>query len=151
MSCDLNKGQVQKKSTNKILPYDHSIEQKMVLVYTLYSEKDRRLYAATEALKLGYGGTSYISRVLGCDRKTILQGILELNHPESIEKDRIRKKGGGRKTSLESIPDLDVNFLELIFFYTAGDPMDDEVRWTHLTHQQIADKLKEKGIDVSSV
>jgi hypothetical protein len=35
MSCDLNKGQVQKKSTNKILPYDHSIEQKMVLVYTL--------------------------------------------------------------------------------------------------------------------
>ncbi len=116
MSCDLNKGQVQKKSTNKILPYDRSIERKMLLIYTLYSEKDRRLYAAAEALKLGYGGVSYISRVLGCDRKTILQGILELNHPESIEKDRIRTKGGGRKTSLESIPDLDVNFLEVIFF-----------------------------------
>jgi hypothetical protein len=134
MSCDLNKGQVQKKSTNKILPYDHSIEQKMALVYTLYSEKDRRLYAAAEAIKLGYGGNSYISRVLGCDRKTILQGILELNHPELIEKDRLRTKGGGRKTSLESISDLDVNFLEVIFFYTAGDPMDDKVRWTHLTY-----------------
>jgi len=116
MFCDLNKGQVQKKSTNKILPYDRSIEQKMILVYTLYSEKDRRLYAAAEALKLGYGGISYISRVLGCDRKTILRGMLELNHPESIKKDRIRIKGGGRKTSLESIPNLDANFLEVIFF-----------------------------------
>jgi len=72
MLYDLNKGQVQKKSTNKIFSYDHSIEQKMFLVYMLYSEKDRRLYSATEALKLGYGGISYISRVLGCDRKTIL-------------------------------------------------------------------------------
>ena len=43
MFCDLNKGQIQKKSTNKILPYDRSIEQTIVLVYILYSEKDRRL------------------------------------------------------------------------------------------------------------
>lgn len=142
----MNKGQVQKKSTNKILPYDRSIEQTIILVYTLYSEKDRRLYAAAEALKLGYGGISYISRVLGCDRNTILRGILELNHPELIEKDGIRTQGGGRKTSLESIPDLDANFLEVIFFYTAGDPMDEKVRWTHLTHQQIADKLKKKEL-----
>ncbi|KAF5429441.1 Rhodopirellula transposase DDE domain-containing protein, partial [Candidatus Methanophagaceae archaeon] len=149
MSCDSDKGQVKKERANRIFPYDRSIELKMILVYTLYSEKDRRLYAAAEALKLGYGGISYISRVLGCDRKTILRGLLELNCPESIEKDGIRTKGGGRKTSLESISGLDANFLEVIFFYTAGDPMDERVRWTHLTHQQIADKLKEKGIDVS--
>ena len=149
MYCDLHKSQDQKKFTNRILPYDRSIELKIILVYTLYSERDRRLYAAAEALKLGYGGISYISRVLCCDRKTILRGIEELNCPESIEQDRIRTKGGGRKTSLENIPDLDANFLEVIFVYTAGDPMDERVRWTHLTHQQIADKLKEKGIDVS--
>ena len=62
MYCDLNKGQVQKKSTNTISPYDRSIELNMILLYSLYSEKDRRLYAAAEALKLGYGGISYISR-----------------------------------------------------------------------------------------
>jgi len=149
MSCYSNKGQVQKNSSNKICQYNRSIERKMILVSTLYSERDRRLYAATEALKLGYGGISYISRVLGCDRKTILRGLLELNNPELINKDRIRRTGGGRKTSLESIAGLDVNFLEVIFFYTAGDPMNEKVRWTHLTHEQIADKLKEKGIDVS--
>ena len=105
------------------------------LLYSLYSEKFRRLYAAAEALKLGYGGISYISRLLGCDRNTIIRGMLELNNPESIEEDRIRTTGGGRKTSLESIPDLDVNFLEVIFVYTAGDPMDEKIRWTHLTHE----------------
>jgi hypothetical protein len=149
MSCDSNKDQVKKERTNRISSYDRLIELNMILLYTLYSEKDRRLYGAAEALKLGYGGISYISRVLGCDRKTILRGILELNCPELIEKNRIRRKGGGRKTSLESIFALDANFLEVVFLYTAGDPMDEKVRWTHLTHQQIADKLKEKGIDVS--
>ncbi len=34
-------------------PYDHSIELNIILLYTLYSEKDRRLYGASEALKLG--------------------------------------------------------------------------------------------------
>ena len=112
MSCDSNKDQAKKEWTNRIFPYDRSIEVKIILLYTLYSEKDRRLYAAAEALKLGYGGISYISKVLGCDKKTILRGISELNYPESIEKDKIRRKGGGRKTSLESISCLDANFLE---------------------------------------
>ena len=39
MSCNLNKGQVQNKSTNKILPYNRSIEQTMILVYTLLYER----------------------------------------------------------------------------------------------------------------
>jgi hypothetical protein len=96
MSCDSNKDQVKKERTNRISSYDRLIELNMILLYTLYSEKDRRLYGAAETLKLGYGGISYISRVLGCDRKTILRGILELNWPELIEKNRIRRKGGGR-------------------------------------------------------
>ena len=37
----------------------------------------------------------------------------------------------------------------LIWNHTAGDPMDEKVRWTNLTHQQIADKLKEEGVEVS--
>lgn len=129
---------------NKIFPYTLLIEIQMKVFYSLLSEKDRRLYAATEAIKLGYGGISYISIVLGCDRKTINRGIQELRQPELIVEDRIRKKGGGRKSSLESIPDLNAKFLEVLYDNTAGDPMDENIRWTHLTHQQIADKLKEE-------
>ena len=123
------------------------IKEQMKTFYSLLSEKDRRFYAATEALKLGYGGISYIAMVLGCDRKTINRGIQELKQPELIKKDRIRKKGGGRKSSIETIPDLDAKFLEVLFDNTAGDPMDEKIRWTHLTHQQIADKLKE-GMEI---
>ncbi len=40
------------------IPYDVTIETQMVTFYQLLSEKQRRLYAANEALKLEYGGIS---------------------------------------------------------------------------------------------
>ena len=131
-------------------PYRPAIEEQMFCLYQLLSEKDRRLYAATEALKLGHGGISYIARILNCDRKTIHRGISELRYPDKIANDRIRTKGGGRKRSIETIPNLSENFLKILRDYTAGDPMDETVRWTNLSHQQIADKLKENhGIKIS--
>lgn len=131
-------------------PYPSSIEQQMISFYRLLSEKDRRLYAATESLKLGYGGITYIAGVLKCDRKTIRRGIFELQHPTRIDESRVRIKGGGRKRKIDTIPGLSEKFLKILRDYTAGDPMDSEIRWTNLTHQQIADKLKEDyEIDIS--
>jgi hypothetical protein len=46
--------------------------------YNALSEKDKRGYAAIEAMRLGHGGIAYIVQVLGCSRKTIAQGIEEL-------------------------------------------------------------------------
>jgi hypothetical protein len=72
----------------------------MQLLFGRLSEKDRRQYAALEALKYGWGGLSYISEVLGIDRKTIRQGIKELNpdfKDSFTPQERQRKKGGGRK------------------------------------------------------
>lgn len=130
-------------------PYKHKIEVQMAIFYQLLSENHKRLYAANEALKLGYGGISYIATVLNCDRKTIYRGISELNNPETIEKHQVRAKGGGRKKSIDTIPNIDEEFLGVLRDYTAGDPMDEKIRWTNLTLQQIADKLRETGIEVS--
>lgn len=71
----------------------------MRLHYSRLSEKDRRQYAALESLKLGRGGTTYISKVLGADRKTIIQGRKELTIELMvfIPQGRQRKIGGGRK------------------------------------------------------
>ena len=71
----------------------------MQLHYSRLSEKDRRQYAALESLKLGRGGITYISNILGVDRKTILQGRKELTMelPEPLPQDRQRRVGGGRK------------------------------------------------------
>ena len=80
--------------------YSTDIEAEMKKVYNTLSEKDRRRYASVEAIKLGYGGQSYISKLLGCSIKTIQRGMLELKTlPDDGEcKERIRRSGGGRKS-----------------------------------------------------
>lgn len=72
----------------------------MQIHYGHLSEKDRRCYAAVEAEKLGHGGITYVSKVLGIDRKTIRQGkkdLLESKGEQAVGKRRQRKAGGGRK------------------------------------------------------
>jgi hypothetical protein len=117
-------------------------------VYRNLSEKDRRLYAAVEALKLPHGGIRYISELLECDRKNILHGIKELKNPRMIQKKGIRKKGGGRKEKIKSIANIDEIFFRIIREHTAGDPMNEEIKWTNLTHKQLIEKLKFEGIFV---
>ena len=76
------------------------IKMLMQLHYSRLSEKDRRQYAALESLKLGRGGTTYISKVLGIDRGTIIQGRKELTSDMGVSPvpdGRQRKAGGGRK------------------------------------------------------
>jgi predicted ArsR family transcriptional regulator len=85
--------------------YAAEIEGKMQRLFSWLSEKDRRRYAAVEAAKLGHGGIEYIARVLGCDPKTIRQGLRELEEAEDAAAGRIRQKGGGaRRASSPSRP-----------------------------------------------
>jgi len=133
-----------------IQPYDQTVEQQMEFVYEQLSEKDRRLYAAVEAHKLPRGGQSYIAKMLGCTRKTIRRGIEELKNPKLLpEKGRIRHKRGGRKRVVGTQPELDGQFLEVLQDYTAGDPMNAEIRWTNLTPPQIVDHLQQEGVEAS--
>ncbi len=63
---------------------------------------------------------------------------------------RIRKKGAGRKRYGEKHPEIDQKFLETLKNHTAGDPMDEKVRWTNLKPWQIAERLaSEYDIQVS--
>jgi hypothetical protein len=62
------------------------------------SEKDRRRYAAVEAVRLGRGGIELVAGILGCSTRTISRGIAEL---DSLDQDpaagRVRRPGAGRK------------------------------------------------------
>jgi Rhodopirellula transposase DDE domain len=131
--------------------YSPAIEAQMRTFYQSLSEKDRRRYAAIEARKLGRGGLSYIARLLSCDRHTMAQGIPELLDPEALQQTRIRRAGGGRKPSHEAIPGLEAAFLQVLEDHTAGSPMNAALKWTNLTHQEIADRLAaDHGIAVST-
>ena len=125
-------------------PYSPEIEIQMQEMFSRLSEKDKRLYAGVEALKFSYGGISYIAHLFACSRNTILRGIIELGGKETIARNRDRKSGGGRKPVLERQADINEVFLFVLKEHTAGDPMDEKVKWTNLTKADIAAELAKK-------
>lgn len=68
----------------------------IALFFRMLDEKQRRLYAGLESLKLGYGGDQRIAEFVGMDPHTVAKGRRELVE-QDFETDRIRKAGGGRK------------------------------------------------------
>lgn len=129
--------------------YDAEIEGEMRAFYESLNEKDRRRYAAIEARKLGHGGASYIASVVGCERRLIATGLAELQDQAALARTRIRQAGAGRKPATETLPQLEETFLAVLAEQTAGSPVDEKVKWTNLTHEQIADQLKERQCSVS--
>lgn len=132
-----------------MLKYAGDIERQMQRFYASLSEKDKRRYAAIEALKLGHGGKKYICDVLGCHLNTLKQGLDDLENDEALALQRIRQPGGGRQAVLEQQPDIDETFLRVIREHTAGSPMDETVKWTNLSRPQIATLLEQEGCQVS--
>lgn len=130
-------------------PYSLEVEQQMQRFYQSLSEKDRRRYAAVEAFKLGWGGITYISQLFECDDKPIRDGMKELKQGVVLSQSGIRQAGGGRKSAFETIEGLDAAFLRVIAQHTAGSPMDETLKWTNLTRQEIAELLKSEGMAVS--
>jgi hypothetical protein len=79
-----------------LTPYPPAVEAAMRFTFATLDERQRRLFAATEAIKLGHGGIAYIARVLDCHRRTIERGLQELRHPPAPwPVPRARKKGAG--------------------------------------------------------
>jgi len=66
------------------------------LFVSLLDEKQRRLYAGLESIKLGHGGDKKIAQLFGLDMHTVAKGRNEL-WSGKIETDRVRRVGGGRK------------------------------------------------------
>ena len=127
--------------------YRPEIEQLLRQYYQSLSEKDRRRFAALEAIKLGHGGIRYIAKVLGCDPQTIKDGMRELKQlPEDPAGSRIRTPGGGRKKAEVKHADLTQQVQDTIKDHTAGDPMRQDVLWTALTPQEISKSLQEQSV-----
>lgn len=127
--------------------YPPAIEQLLRQDYQSLSEKDRRRFAAVEAIKLGHGGIRYLANVLGCDSHTVKEGMRELKQlPAEPTGHRVRKPGGGRKKTEEKHPDVIEQVQYALKDRTAGDPMRQDVRWTDATPQEIADRLQAQTV-----
>jgi hypothetical protein len=68
----------------------------LVLFCSMLNEKQRRLYAGLESLKLGHGGDAHIASLLGMDPHTVAKGRKELMDADLDASDRLRVPGAGR-------------------------------------------------------
>jgi hypothetical protein len=68
----------------------------LILFCSMLDERQRRLYAGLESLKLGHGGDAYIASLLGMDPHTVALGRKELMSEDLTAGDRVRAKGAGR-------------------------------------------------------
>jgi hypothetical protein len=125
------------------------IRKKYEPLSSLLDERTRRLWAATEANALGYGGISIISRATGISRRAILVGIKEIEQGLILTEGRIRKAGGGRKPQVEHQPDLIHKLESLVEPLTRGDP-ESPLRWTIKSTRRLSEELAESGYTASS-
>ncbi len=69
--------------------------QSIFLFFSILNEKQKRLYAGLESLKIGYGGDKKVASLFGMDPHTVAKGRSEISD-ENIDMQRIRKKGAGQ-------------------------------------------------------
>jgi hypothetical protein len=77
---------------------DLAVEEAKAIVFLFYSmldERQRRIYAGLESLKLGHGGDAHIASLLGLDPHTVARGRQELINRD-LSPTRVRAAGGGR-------------------------------------------------------
>jgi len=108
------------------------------------SERERRLFAATEARAAGYGGIAAVSSATGVAVSTIGRGLKELSALDTLAPDRVRRPGGGRKLLVEKDATLLDDLLALVEPSERGDPMS-PLRWTCKSLSQLAAALVAQG------
>jgi Rhodopirellula transposase DDE domain len=126
--------------------YAEGIRQRFDLLSPTWNERQRRLWAASEARAIGYGGVSLVSRVTGISRPTIHAGLTEL--PAVAAEPRIRRAGAGRKSHTEVQPDLLAALDLLVEPASRGDP-ESPLRWTVKSTRRLAEELTGQGYRVS--
>jgi hypothetical protein len=85
----------------RVLPDE--LKAAIVLFYSLLDERQRRLYAGLEAMKVGHGGDAQVAELLGIDPATVARGRQELLAGD-IEAGRVRRAGGGRPSTKKASP-----------------------------------------------
>jgi len=73
-----------------------NLENKQKLFVTL-NERQRRHFAAIEAMQLGHGGITAVCQAFGLHRETVSLAIIEVKNSATLVSDRVRRAGGGRK------------------------------------------------------
>jgi transposase len=118
------------------------------------NERQRRLWAATEALALGRGGITWVAEATGLTRMTVRAGVRELRQQEGAPQptpgpERVRRPGGGRPPLTQTDPTVVRHLERLVDPATRGDPQS-PLRWTCKSTAHLAAALQAQGHTVSA-
>src|SRR3954451_5543364 len=101
-----------------------TVRQKYEMLRASMDERMRRLWAASEAMTLGWGGVTLVAEATGMSRKTICAGMREIEQlglipttlatPQATEsspsrvtwRNPTRRSGGGRKLAEVKDPEI---------------------------------------------
>ena len=130
-----------------------SVAEKFENLSPMMNEKLKRRWAACEAMSIGRGGVTTISKATGISRTTIRKGILEIEHEypeltEELTQERIRCSGGGRHPLTDKDPVLQVDLEKLVDPATRGEPTC-PLLWTSKSTRKLAEELQRLGHQVS--
>jgi hypothetical protein len=125
------------------------LKRRVVHLIRHLDERGKRLVAANEALRLGYGGVSLISWACGLSRVTITKGLRELKE-KPLPPGRIRREGAGRPQLTASDPSLVGTLEKLVEPAARGDP-ESPLRWTCKSTRTLAVELTCRRHPISHV
>jgi transposase len=126
-----------------------ALVRKFELLTPVLDERTRRLVAAAEARALGFGGVTAVAQASGLSRGTVIRGIAELKTaPKPIRGQRVRRKGAGRKRTVDQDTTLKRDLETLVEPVTRGDP-ESPLRWTCKSVRQLAGELQRMGHQTS--
>lgn len=126
------------------------IRKKYKKIAPFLGERACRIWVATEAESIGYGGQCVVHKATGVAINTIRSGIKELklvNDAPSL-RERERKKGGGRKLQVDKDLKLKSDILEFVEASTMGDP-EAPLLWCSKSLRNIADEVNKESRRVS--
>ena len=126
-----------------------TLRAKHAALAPVLTERSRRVWAATEAQAIGYGGTALVARATGIATSTIQRGLRKLTADEPLAGGRTRRAGGGRRKRAIDLNATLLRDLDALVEPTApGDP-DSPLRWTCQSAQTLAVALDGLGHRVS--
>ena len=126
------------------------IETKYKMLLTSFTERTRRLWAATEARMAGRGGFVAVVRATGISPTTLAKAGRELGERDPLPPERVRRSGGGRKRTESLDPEVLPTLERLVEPTTRGDP-ESPLRWTCKSTRNLAEELRGQGHSLSHV
>ena len=121
-----------------------AIAERYRLMSSELNERQRRRFAASEARTFGRGGIAAAARACGLAENTVRKGLSELEEPESLGGDRVRREGAGRPAGEDSDPGLLDALRALVGDDVRGDP-ERVLLWTSKSLRNLADELAARG------